>query len=106
VPTILFTDSLRDIVPIKPYEAQGCATVRAALERVFSEYPMLRSRLFDEQGVVRPRVAVFLDGQLVQDPDYLSDRVGPISQIHIMPALADRIVLRCHVPSTECSKLE
>lgn len=50
---------------MKPYAVGGSVDVRSGLEQVFKEYPVLRARLLDEHGIVRPRVAVFLDGRLV-----------------------------------------
>lgn len=41
------------------------ATVRAALESCFSEEPRVLSGMIDEQGVLRPHIAIFIDGERV-----------------------------------------
>jgi hypothetical protein len=63
--SIMSPELLRDVIRMKPYEVGGSVDVRSGLEQVFKEYPVLRARLLDEHGIVRPRVAVFLDGRLV-----------------------------------------
>lgn len=62
--------------------------MREALERVFRENPRARGYVLDEQGALRKHMAVFIDGETVQDRIGLSDGVGADSQIYVMQALS------------------
>lgn len=63
-------------------------TVGAALEAYFALHPPVRSYVLDDVGAVRQHVAVFVDGDLVNDRAGLSDPVTPTSKIHVFQALS------------------
>jgi sulfur-carrier protein len=62
--------------------------LKAALEQAFRVNPRLRAYILDDQGHLRTHVAVFIDGQRVQDRRGLSDPLGPASKVYVLQALS------------------
>lgn len=87
MPTILFTQHLRDVAPTAPVTSEA-ATVRAALEDVFAAFPRLSGYILDDRGALRHHVAVFVDGELLPRGDRLEGSVAAESEIHVMQALS------------------
>jgi hypothetical protein len=71
--------------PPASYEA---TSVRAALEAYFAEHPRVRSYVFDEQGVLRHHVVVFLDGAMLRDRAALDEPIAASAEIYVMQALS------------------
>src|SRR5688572_29496826 len=88
---IVLPKQLRHIAPLE-HAVSGAATVRDALILVFERYPQVRDYILDEQCILRRRVAVFLNGRPVLDPEQLGDPLNGRSCIHVLPALAERAV--------------
>ena len=63
---VAFTKNLRRHVACPEVEAAG-ATVREVLDVVFRDNPALRGYVVDEQGALRKHMAIFVDGDQVQD---------------------------------------
>jgi molybdopterin converting factor small subunit len=59
-----------------------------AFIEVFSQYPLLRGYVLDEQNHLRQHVAVFVDGVLVHDRENWNQPLQPASQIYVLPALS------------------
>ena len=87
MPQVSFTQNLQRHLSAPAREVDG-ATVREALDRVFSENPRLRSYVLDDQGRLRRHVTVFVDGQMIEDRQKLSDAVAPESELLVMQALS------------------
>jgi len=87
MPQVSFTQNLRRHLEVPTREVEG-ATVRQSLDRVFESNPQLRGYVLDDQGRLRKHVVVFVDGEMVQDRDGLSDAVGPSSWLYVMQALS------------------
>jgi len=87
MPKVSFTQNLKRHLSVPSAEVRG-ATVREALETVFDENPMLRSYIVDDQGRLRKHVVVFVDGEIVEDRDGLSDAVEPATELVVMQALS------------------
>jgi len=64
------------------------ATVGEALGRLWSEYVGLRDRVLTEQGVVRPHVNVFVNGEVVRRDRVLETAIEGDAEICIMPAVS------------------
>ena len=84
---IHFTPNLRRHLMAESAEVPG-ETVSEALDSAFSRNPTLRSYVVDDQGRLRPHVAVYVDGRPVRDRSGLGDRIGERAQIHVMQALS------------------
>jgi molybdopterin synthase sulfur carrier subunit len=63
-------------------------TPSAALARYLEINPRVRAFVLDDQGAVRWHVAIFLNGQLIQDRRQLSDPVGDGDEIFVAQALS------------------
>lgn len=90
VPHVQFTPHLRQwatgVAPDQIIDASG-ATVAAALHDVFSRFPVLRAYILDDQGQLRPHIAVFVDGVHLRR-DILTQAVRADSTIYVLQALS------------------
>ena len=69
--------------------ACAAATLRAALEAAFAANPRLRGYVLDDQGHVRPNVAIFVDGRrCARSRRAQSDPLAPDSRVYVMQALS------------------
>lgn len=87
MPRIVFTPNLQRHVVCPPADVPG-ATVREALDAAFTANPRARGYVLDDQGELRPNLAVFVDGAQVRDRRRLSDPVGAAAEIYVMQALS------------------
>ena len=62
--------------------------LRDALEAAFARNPRLRGYILDEQGHLRPNVAIFIDGRRIHDRTGRADRLDASSSVHILQALS------------------
>lgn len=84
---VQFTPQLRRFTETPVVEGTA-ATLRAALDLAFAANPRLRSYVLDDQGHLRPNVAVFIDGRRCRDARGLSDPLAPTSAVYVMQALS------------------
>jgi len=87
MPTILFTSALQRFLAVPTVEVAG-ATVGEALAHVFASRPALKGYVLDDQGALRRHVAVYVNGQPVNDRVRLTDPVGPHDEIYVFQALS------------------
>jgi sulfur-carrier protein len=87
VPRITFTSHLERHVAC-PSEIVPGDTARAALDAYLSRHPDVRPYLFDEQGLLRQHVVIFVDGEQARDRHALADPVSPSSEVYVMQALS------------------
>ena len=85
--TVRFTKNIQRHVACPTLDVQG-STLRAALDQYFSENPMARAYVLDEQGKIRQHMVVFIDGEMTWDKDNLTDPVQPHSVIDVIQALS------------------
>jgi molybdopterin synthase sulfur carrier subunit len=85
--TLIFTSQLARFTDA-PEIHTDAATLRAGLESAFSANPRLRSYVLDDQGRLRPNVAVFIDGHTVHDRIHLDVPLGTGSTVHVLQALS------------------
>ncbi|HVJ53928.1 MAG TPA: MoaD/ThiS family protein [Aliidongia sp.] len=83
MPRVLFTAHLKRLAPAGPVWVEA-GTVRAALDRVFAEHPLLRSYVLDEQARLRKHVVLFVDGNRAA----LDDPVAPAAELCVLQALS------------------
>jgi sulfur-carrier protein len=87
VPTIHITRNLQAHVPCPEMVVTG-GTVRDAVEAYFQHHPRVRGYVFDEHGMLRKHMVMFVDGVPVRDRSKLSDPVQPDASIYIFQALS------------------
>ena len=83
---IFFTQQLRRFTEA-PEVLTDAASLRDALEAVFTGTPNLRGYVLDDQGHLRKHVIVFIDGRRVRDYVQLDDALAADSQVHVLQAL-------------------
>jgi len=64
------------------------ATLREALQALWSRYPGLRDRIATEQGDVREHINIFLGNENVRFLDGLATHVPDGAEITIVPAIS------------------
>jgi sulfur-carrier protein len=79
-----FTPQLRRFTEAPQLHCEA-ATLSEALTAAFAVNPRLRGYLLDDQGGLRPNVAVFVDGRRSTD---LHAALAPSSQVHVLQALS------------------
>jgi sulfur-carrier protein len=84
---VRFTQNIQRHVACPTRDASG-ATLRDVLDDYFRDNDRARGYVLDERGRVRRHMVVFIDGDLVQDRDELSDPVNPDSIIDVIQALS------------------
>jgi molybdopterin synthase sulfur carrier subunit len=87
MPTVRFTQNIQRHVPCPTREIAG-STLRDVLNEYFRENERARGYVLDEQGKVRQHMIVFIDGEMAQDRDRLSDPVKENSLIDVIQALS------------------
>lgn len=85
---VKFTKALKRFFPhLKDTDAEALS-VAEVLREMEKYYPALRSYLLDEQGRLRRHVNIFIDGNMINDRDTLSDTFSQNSEIYIIQALS------------------
>lgn len=87
MPQVTFTSNLARHIDCPPREGQG-NSLRSVLDYVLIQQPELKSYILDDQNRLRQHVAVFLDGEPIQDRENLSDPVDNDSEVFVLQALS------------------
>jgi len=80
--TVDFSSFIRHFAQCAPMDATG-DTVGEVFENYFREFRSARGYILDDQGSVRPRLAVLVDGAPVLDRAGLSDPVHVHARIFV-----------------------
>jgi molybdopterin synthase sulfur carrier subunit len=88
MPHIEFTSQLAQHVDCPPGQTVAASSLREALEAVFADHPQLRGYVLDDQGAIRKHIAVFIDGEMLQQRNELDVAVGSSGEIFVMQALS------------------
>jgi molybdopterin converting factor small subunit len=67
---------------------ERCATVGEALQKLERQWPGVRDRILDEQGTLRPHVAVFVGEENIRYRGGLGAPLPDGSTIVILPAVS------------------
>ena len=74
--TVVFSPFIQHYVKCPQMEAPG-HSVREVLDAYFQEFRRVRWYIFDDQGALRPKLVVFVDGVVVED------RIGLTDPVHL-----------------------
>jgi len=86
--TVKFTRALKRFYPsLDTVELEG-GDVKTIVDAINIQYVGLKDYIVDEQGILRKHVNIFVDGEMIQDREELSDRLSPNSEVYIMQALS------------------
>lgn len=83
-----FTPQLRRFTAAPAVEAPQAETLADALAAAFEAHPALRGYVLDDQGHLRPNVAIYIDGQAIRDRLRLLDPLGGASRVYVAQALS------------------
>ena len=86
--TVVFAPFIQQYVKCPPMESSG-NTVREVLDMYFEEFRRARGYILDDQGCLRPRLAIFVDGAVVTDRTDLSDPVHMRARVLVQPMPLD-----------------
>jgi molybdopterin synthase sulfur carrier subunit len=87
VAEVVFAKAFRRHVDCPDATVPG-STLGDVLARYFERYAAVRGYVLDDAGAVRKHVALFVDGDLIDDRTTLTDPVGDHSTIHVFQALS------------------
>ena len=87
MPTVRFTQNIQRHVGCPILEVSG-ATVRETLESYFQQIEQARRYVLDDQGRLRHHMAIFIDGNQIEDRDGLTDPVKEGSVVDVVQALS------------------
>jgi sulfur-carrier protein len=87
MPTVLFTSALQRFLPVPSAQVAG-ATIGEALAAVFASEPRLRGYVLDDQGALRPHVAIYVNGRPIADRTRLTDLLRPDDEVYVFQALS------------------
>jgi len=84
MPHLQFTPQLRRFT-VTPEVEFAASTLSELLAAAFAQNPALRGYVLDDQGDLRPNVAVFVDGCRCLQP---TQPLRPDSRVYVMQALS------------------
>ena len=88
MPTVKFTNALKRFFPkLKDIPANG-NSLPEIFKEIETNYPGLSSYVLDETGSLRRHVNIFIDGNMINDRNKLSDTFSSNSEIYIIQALS------------------
>jgi molybdopterin converting factor small subunit len=87
MPKVVFTPNIQRHVAC-PDVVVAAATVRDALDAVFAANSAARSYVLDDQGALRPHMAIYVDSRLIADRVQLSDTLAPDATVYVFQALS------------------
>jgi hypothetical protein len=87
MPQIRFTQAIQRHVACPPGKVEG-ASLRQVLDAYFGGNPMARGYVLDDQGALRKHMAIFINGQPVQDRTKLADAVPADGTVDVVQALS------------------
>lgn len=88
MPTVHFTQALqRFFDDLDSLETSG-QSISTILTDIDSRWPGIRNYIVDDQGKLRKHVNIFIDGELIQDREGLTDPISPDSEVYFFQALS------------------
>lgn len=83
-----FTPQLRRFTDAPGVDVPHAMTLAEALAAAFEAQPTLRGYVLDDQGHLRPNVAIYIDGQAIRDRRQLLDPLSAASRVYVAQALS------------------
>ena len=87
MPSVRFTRNIQRHVECPTLDVPG-ATLHEVLNAYFATNQRARGYVLDDGGKLRKHMAVFIDGQQIDDRDTLSDLVGATAVIDVVQSLS------------------
>lgn len=87
MPQVRFTQNIQRHVACPPRDVSG-GSLRQVLEGYFDGNPAARGYVLDDQGALRPHMAIFINSEPVLDRKHLADPVPPDAVVDVVQALS------------------
>ena len=87
MPSVRFTRNIQRHVECPPLDVTG-ATLGEVLNAYFATNERARGYVLQDDGRLRKHMAVFIDGQQIEDRDTLSDSVSADAVIDVVQSLS------------------
>jgi hypothetical protein len=84
---VRFTQNIQRHIQCPVREVSG-RTVREALDHYFSAHGQARGYVIDDQGKLRRHMAIFINGNQIQDRDNLGDPVTEDAVLDLVQSLS------------------
>lgn len=88
MPTVKFTYALKRFYPNLKDLSVSETSLPEILRKVEGAHPGIQDYIVDERGALRKHVNIFIDGELIEDRETLSDKLSEYSEVYIMQALS------------------
>jgi molybdopterin synthase sulfur carrier subunit len=85
---IEFTSHLAQQADCPAVQSVAGATLREAFDSIFEQYPDLRDQVLNPDGSVRPHLAVFINGEMLEARDALQTDLRDGSEVFVMQAVS------------------
>jgi molybdopterin converting factor small subunit len=85
--TVRFAESIQRHVECRTRDVHG-DTIRAVLDSYFRDHERVRGYVLDDQGSLRPHMAIFVDGRHIRDRRGLTDPVAADAVVDLIQALS------------------
>jgi len=83
-----FTSALKRFFPNLTPTQIPATSVQNLIEDLETNYPGLKNYLLLDNGQLRQHVNIFINGELIQDTQHLSDALNPHDEVYILQALS------------------
>ncbi len=88
MPVIRFTKALRRFFPDLRELHSSSESIGQIMDEIDSHFPGITNYILDEQKSLRKHVNIFIDGEMMNDRERLSDPIRMNSEIYIIQALS------------------
>ncbi len=82
MPEMIFTSHLSNVAPEEPIEVEASSII-SGLNEVFARYPNLQRYIFDDQGLLRKAIRIYVDGRQLANGKDLHLQIGPATRVHV-----------------------
>ena len=79
---------LRQFTDNQSYVEVDGLTIKEVLQKIFDQYPQIKSHILDQNGEIRNFVNIYVNGTNIKEEDNLDTTVPVDSDIRIIPAIA------------------
>ena len=95
---------LRQFTDNQSYVEVDGLTIKEVLQKIFDQYPQIKSHILDQNGEIRNFVNIYVNGTNIKEEDNLDTTVPVDSDIRIIPAIAGGLEEAPHLDKTELNR--
>ena len=95
---------LRQFTDNQSYVEVDGLTIKEVLQKIFDQYPQIKSHILDQNGEIRNFVNIYVNGTNIKEEDNLDTSVPVDSDIRIIPAIAGGLEETPYLDKTELNR--